>query len=111
MKGLMCAAAALIGLMSGHALAQSVPTGVYDCYGDIGKFSVVGLGRYIARDGRSGNFKFEDDVLTMVDGTSEGLSYRKIDENWTFALLRDNGSASNTCPRNLSKDPQQPKSW
>ncbi|WP_375396206.1 hypothetical protein [uncultured Sphingomonas sp.] len=111
MRILIGAAIASICLTSGQALAQSVPAGVYDCYGDIGKFSVIGPGKYMARNGGTGNFTVDGDVLTMTDGTSAGLSYRKMDENWTFALLRDNGTASNSCPLNASKDPQDPKSW
>ncbi len=110
MKVLFGAAVALVGLTSG-AFAQSVPTGVYDCFGDIGKFSVIGPGRYMARDGGTGSFEFDGVVLTMTDGTSEGLSYGKIDDKWTFSLLRDDGSATGTCPLNLTKNPQQPNTW
>ncbi|WP_425230635.1 hypothetical protein [Sphingomonas sp.] len=111
MKKMWFAALALGGLASAPAMAQSVPVGVYDCFGDIGKFSVVGPGTYMARNGGTGHFSFDGHTLTMTDGTSEGLSYRLVGPNWDFGLLRDNGSVSNTCPRSTTKDPRDPAHW
>lgn len=111
------------------AVAQQLPTGVYDCYGrgmaegnrvrdtagqlNLGgsKFSVIGGHVYLSRGGETGHFRFDGLTLSMTDGPYSGQQFKKV-ADWSFRLLRPNGDMSPvTCPLNTAKDAHRPNLW
>lgn len=111
------------------AVAQQLPTGVYDCYGrgmaegnrvrdtagqlNLGgsKFSVIGADQYLSRGGATGHFRFDGLTLSMTDGPYSGQQFKKV-ADWSFRLLRPNGDMSPvTCPLNTAKDAHRPNLW
>lgn len=130
MRLTLCAAAAGMMLTAFPALAQTVPVGVYDCYGrgmaegdrkrdtagqlDLGgsKFSVIGAGQYLSHGVTTGHFRFDGLILAMIDGPYAGQRFQKVADFWSFRLLRASGEMGPvSCPLNTAKDARRPNGW
>ncbi len=133
MRRLVRMAAALVVGAIGQAAAQSVPpAGVYACYevkatfgqpgcvqSNIGcmgmsitpapvmMFGLIDGSSYSDYDGKRGKYSYDGaaGVLTMLDGSRQGWTYKRVGD-WSFrALDREGKETSFTCPLDAKKDP------
>ena len=75
-------------------------------------FSVISPGTYMGEDGSVGHFSFDGLTLSLIDGSYAGQRFHKATPAWTLRMLkRDGGESAVMCPRNTTKDRNDPNAW